>query len=88
MAIVTAAIRNNTRVKTTTNTARKRVSAVAGSGYHVGDYVLITNPSANQEKQGEVVRETKDGLLKIKTPKGKIIRRLPKKVRIVDELHN
>lgn len=87
VATVTMEIRNKKRDKTKTDTTRKKVSAVAGSGYHIRDYVLIINPSAKQEKQGEIIRETKEGILKIRTPRGKIIRRLPKNMWIVHELY-
>ena len=45
--------------------------------YH-GDKVTVTNPSKGQEKEGIICGITKDKLIKLKTPKGKIIRRLPK----------
>ena len=59
----------------------RRVTAVVGSGYHVGDQVVIINPSPGQENQGRVIGETRDGLLKIKPKSGKYIKRLPKNVR-------
>ena len=59
----------------------RRVTAVAGSGYHVGDQVVIINPSPGQENHGRVIGETRDGLLKIKQKSGKYIKRLPKNVR-------
>ena len=45
---------------------------------HHGDKVTIINPSKGQEKEGIICGITKDNLIKLKTPKGKIIRRLPK----------
>ena len=81
---VTKQIKNKSRKKTTTDTGRKRIIAVAGSGLHLGDYVHIRNPSKNQERQGEIIRVTRDGLLKIRTPLRNIIRRLPKNVWLVN----
>ena len=81
---VTTAIRDNTRGAAATAAAtinRERVSAVAGSGYHIGDHVVIINPAVNQENHGIVIGETRDGLLKVKPPLGKYIKRLPKNVR-------
>ena len=45
---------------------------------HHGDKVTVINPSKGQEKEGIICGITKDNLIKLKTPKGKIIRRLPK----------
>ena len=78
---INTAIRNRTRSTTDTETRIGSVSAVVGSGYLVGDRVIIINPSAGQENQGVVSGETRDRLLKITTPSGKCIRRLPKNVR-------
>lgn len=83
VSIITTAIRDNdnAREAAEANIARDRVSAVAGSGYYVGDQVIIINPSPRQENHGEVIGETRDGLLKIKPTLGKYIKRLPKNVR-------
>ena len=81
---VTTAIRENTRgtaAAAAANITRERVSAVAGSGYYIGDHVVIINPTGNQENHGTVIGETRDGLLKVKPPLGKFIKRLPKNVR-------
>ena len=81
---VTTAIRDNTRgtaAAAAANITRERVSAVAGSGYYIGDHVVIINPTGNQENHGIVIGETRDGLLKVKPPLGKFIKRLPKNVR-------
>ena len=80
---VTTAIRDNTRgaAAAAATINRERVSAVAGSGYHIGDHVVIINPAVNQENHGIVIGETRDGLLKVKPPLGKYIKRLPKNVR-------
>ena len=45
---------------------------------HHGDKVTVLNPSKGQEKEGIICGTTIDDLIKLKTPKGKIIRRLPK----------
>ena len=45
---------------------------------HHGDKVTVLNPSKGQEKEGIICGTTIDNLIKLKTPKGKIIRRLPK----------
>ena len=74
-------IRSRTRRTQGTETLREGVSAVAGSGYLVGDQVIIINPSPGQENHGVVSGETRDGLLRIQPPTGKCIRRLPKNVR-------
>ena len=58
---------------------------MAESGLHLGDYVHIRNPSKNQERQGEIIGVTRDGLLKIRTPLRNIIRRLPTNVWLVNE---
>ena len=78
---VTSALRDNVREAAAADTTRGRVSAVTGSGYYIGDQVVIINPSSNQENHGVVIGETRDGLLKIKPPLGKFIKRLPKNVR-------
>ena len=78
---VTTAIRANAREAAAATITRGRVSAVAGSGYHIGDHVILVNPSENQENHGIVIGETRDGLLKVKPPLGKYIKRLPKNVR-------
>ena len=77
VAIVKARIAANI----TREAANNRTSAVTGSGYYVHDRVIIINPSKGQGNSGAVVGETRDGLLKIKPPSGKVIRRLPKNVR-------
>ena len=59
----------------------RRVTAVPGSGYHIGDQVVVINPSPGQENHDQVIGETRDGLLKVKPPLGKYIKRLPKNVR-------
>ena len=81
LATITTAIGDNAREATEANITIDRVSAVVGSGYYVGDQVIIINPSPRQENHGEVIGETRDGLLKIKPTLGKYIKRLPKNVR-------
>ena len=81
---VTTAIRDNTRgtaAAAAANITRERVNTVAGSGYYIGDHVVIINPTGDQENHGIVIGETRDGLLKVKPPLGKFIKRLPKNVR-------
>ena len=80
---ITTAIRDNARevAEAEATVTRGRVSAVTGSGYYVGDQVVIINPSEGQENHGTVIGETRDGLLKIKPTLGKYIKRLPKNVR-------
>ena len=86
VAAVTKQIKNKSRQRTTADTGRERVITVAGYGLHIGDYVRIRNPSKDQERQGEIIGVTRDGLLKIRTPLKNIIRRLPKNVWLVNEL--
>ena len=78
---VATEIRSRTRRPREPETRRESVSAVAGSGYLVGDQVVIINPSPGQENHGVVSGKTRDGLLRIQPPTGKCIRRLPKNVR-------
>ena len=49
VAKITTTIRDNARAAAEANVARDRVSAVAGSGYYVGDQVIIINPSPRQK---------------------------------------
>ena len=83
LGTIITAIRDNAEEVTETEATvtKERVSAVAGSGYYIGDKVVITNPSKGQKNQGTVTGETRDGLLKIQPTQGKHIRRLPKNVR-------
>ena len=51
---------------------------VLGSGLCIGDKVKVINPRPGQENKGEVCGATKDGLIKLRTTTGTVIRRLPK----------
>ena len=56
----------------------RRNKVVKGSGLRQGDTVIILNPSRGQPNTGRVCGHTRDGLIKIQTQQGHIIRRLPK----------
>ena len=56
----------------------RRDEVVKGSGLRQGDTVIILNPSRGQPNTGRVCGHTRDGLIKIQTQQGHIIRRLPK----------
>ena len=51
---------------------------IPGSGLRKGDKVIILNPNKGQEKQGTVVRKTRDNLIKIETPGKATIKKIPK----------
>ena len=51
---------------------------VLGSGLCIGDKVKVNNPRPGQEDKGEVCGATRDGLIKLRTTTGTVIRRLPK----------
>lgn len=60
----------------------ERIEAVIGSRYYIGDQVEVLNPARGQETEGVVIGKTKDNLLRIQTVTEKVIRRLPKNVRL------
>ena len=60
----------------------ERIEAVIGYRYYIGDQVEVLNPARGQETEGVVIGKTKDNLLRIQTVTEKVIRRLPKNVRL------
>ena len=55
---------------------------IPGSGIYEGDRVEVINPSKGQEKKGEAFGIIKDGLIKVSTNSGRVIKILPKNLRI------
>jgi len=53
------------------------------SGIREGDPVKVTNLSKGQEKKGRASGITKNGLIKVSTASGRVIKRLPKNLRVV-----
>ena len=70
------------RTIVTAERVQERTEAIEGTGYYIGDQVDIHNPSLGQELRGTVIGKTKDNLLRIQTRTGKVLRRLPKNVRL------
>ena len=66
----------------TTERVQERTEAVAGSGYYIGDQVDMQNPNKGQDSSGVVIGRTKYQLIKIQTESGKVLRRLPKNIRL------
>ena len=58
---------------------------VSGSGIYEGDRVRVINPNKGQERTGESSGTTKDGLIKVSTDSGRVIRRLPKNLKRVKQ---
>jgi hypothetical protein len=57
----------------------------SGSGIYEGDRVRVINPNKGQERTGEAFGTTKDGLIKVSTDSGRVIRRLPKNLKRVKQ---
>ena len=60
-----------------------RHELIPDSGIREGDPVKVTNPSKGQEKKGRASGITKNGLIKVSTASGRVIKRLPKNLRVV-----
>ena len=51
-------------------------------GIREGDQVRVIKPSKGQEKKGKASGITKNGLIKVSTANGRVIKRLPKNLRV------
>ena len=60
-----------------------RHELIPDSGIREGDPVKVINPSKGQEKKGRASGITKNGLIKVSTISGRVIKRLPKNLRVV-----
>ena len=67
-----------TKIDRLSTAGRATQEILPNTRLHHGDKVTVINPSKGQENEGIICGITKDNLIKLKTPKGKIIRRLPK----------
>ena len=75
-------LQEETTTVVTAERIQERTEAVSGSGYYIGDQVEVRYPREGQASSGVVIGRTKDQLLKVQTASGKVIRRLPKNVRL------
>ena len=74
-------IRNDTKL----SEQIKQIAFEKANTLEEGDTVRILNPTTSSETTGTIIGSTPKGYAKIKTNKGRITRRLPRNLRIINK---
>jgi len=64
---------------------QRRPRVLPYSRIRLGDRVHITNPSENQQPEGEVIGATIGGYIRVRTDNGNVVRRFPRNLTVQTE---